>query len=267
MRHHVDGRLHLSELKAMDACPALYKYACEHARTMTRPMVVGAIADSIVFGNKGYAIYPGKVRNGREWDAFREANTGKTICLQSEYDDAAGAAQAVLADPVAAPLLAGCEFQRVIQWESMGVPCASGIRGERGGIDAINLRTGAIYDLKITADVEPEALAKHAWRMWWHAQGAWLVDGWNSGAGWVENAKPFMPRSSAFSLICVRSSPPHLVTVLNVPPDILDEGRRSIRLWMERYVACEAVNEWPSYTQTPIDMIKPEWMTGGLGDE
>jgi hypothetical protein len=258
MRHPTDNRVHFSELKAFARSPAHYRYACTRARDMTRAMTVGAISDSIVFNTPDrIAVYPGKVRSGGEWSRFQRDHEGKTICIQSEYDDASGAAEAIIRDPVAAPILAECEFQRVVQWEQMGLPCASGLHGERGGIDAINLRTGAIWDVKIVGvDCDPAGLAKHAWRQWWHAQGAWLVDGWN----WESTSN--IPESSAtsFGLICAEASPPHCVTVLRLTPAALDHGRRSVRLWLERLKSCEASDSWPGYVQSEAEMDVPEWM-------
>ena len=156
--------------------------------------------------------------------------------IQSEYDEGLASARALLADPVAGPIIRRSQHQVVLQWEYDGVPCASGIEGERGGIDCLDRETGTIWDVKSTNDVEPEALSRHAIRRWWHAQLPWLVDGYGRG---VQRA----------GLICVESSPPHVVTVLRVPERILDDGRKSIRLWIERYKACAAANEWPGYLQ------------------
>jgi hypothetical protein len=256
MRHPTDNRVHFSELKAMAKSPAHYRHACIHARDMTRAMTVGAISDAIVFRTpERVAIYPGKVRSGAEWSSFRNANPGKTLCIQSEYDDASGAAEAILKDPVAAPILSECEFQKVVQWEQMGLPCASGLHGERGGIDAINLRTGEIWDVKIVGvDCDPVGIVKHAWRQWWHAQGAWLVDGWNA----VDNGRAVTVTS--FGLICAEAVQPHCVTVLRLTPAAIDHGRRSVRLWLERLKACEASDSWPGYVQSEAEMDVPEWI-------
>ncbi len=257
IRHPADGRVHFSELKAMSDCPAMYAHACQHARDMTRPMTVGAIADCLVFGNRGYAIYPGKVRNGGQWDEFRAAHPDEIKCIVSEYDDAAGAAEAVLRDPVAKELMAGCRFQDVIQWEAYGLECAAGVRGERGGVDA--WRSGIVLDLKVTADVEPDALAKHAWRMLWHAQMAWYLD----GLAWCRDAGVYGERARVPSeavIIAVRASAPHLVTCLPISARALEIGRQSISLWAEKLRACEATGQFPGYVQgLAPELEPPEW--------
>ena len=264
-------------MKQMARSPAHYRYACEHAKDPSRAMTVGAVGDAIVFGTPDrIAIYPGPTRRGKEWDAFKALNPGKTIAIQSEVDDATGAAEAILRDPIAGPILAECETQIVIQWEQMGLPCASGIVGERGGIDALHRGTAGpnkngflptIWDVKcVGVDVDPEGLAKHAWRQHWHGQLAWLVDGWNAAilCGDVE-VKGAVPVECA-GLICVEANPPHCVTVMRCTPEALDHGRRSIRLWLERLAACEAEAErnpryvWPGYVQTIAEMGVPAWL-------
>lgn len=251
MRHPADGRIHFSELKQHAKSPAHVRLACERARDMTRPMVVGSITDDMVFsGGRNVALYPGKVRNGKEWEAFKAANPGKTLCIQSELDDAMGAAEAVLRDPVAARYLDGCEFQRVMQWEAYGLQCAAGIAGERGGFDALHTGKEYIADLKITSDTEPDALSRHAWNMLWHVQGAWYLDG----------ARALAIRARRFVLICAEANPPHNVTVLEVPDALIENGRKSLTHWTERHRACEAAGTWPGYVQAPVEMAIPEWM-------
>ena len=91
MRHPTDNRVHFSELKQMARSPAHYAHACEHAKDPSRAMTVGAVGDAIVFGTPDrIAIYPGPTRRGKEWDAFKALNPGKTIAIQSEVDDATG---------------------------------------------------------------------------------------------------------------------------------------------------------------------------------
>jgi PDDEXK-like domain of unknown function (DUF3799) len=254
MRHPADGRVHFSELKQHSRSAAHVAHAVSRARELTRPMVVGGVADCIVFGGRGVAVYPGKVRSGKEWEAFKAAHHGHYLPIQSEYDDAQGAAEAVLAHPGARDLLDhGAEYQRVMQWDSWGLPCAAGIPGERGGFDVLNSRHPKrrpyIADLKITASTEPEELSRHAINMHWVAQGAWYLDG----------AHALSIEAVDFFLIACESSPPHVVTVLRLTPEALALGRRLLSKWTEQHRACEAAGVWPGYVASDVDMIMPEW--------
>jgi len=264
MRHPIDNRIHVSELKAFAKSPAHYAYACSEARTVTRPMRVGAVADALVFGDRGYAVYPGKSRNGKEWETWEAANAGRIMCIQSEFDDAAGAARAVLSDPVAAALLEGGQYQLALQWDAYGLPMAAGIPGVRGGVDLVGpgrkLTDGEpfVADLKIT-DSEPFALARHAWKMMWHAQLAAYLDacealGVDAGGG-------FTPRRGY--IIACEPNPPHVVTVLPVSAKAIDHGRKSLHVWAERLRQCERDDRWPGYVDGMADeMWVPEWERG-----
>lgn len=254
MRHPADGRVHFSELKEHKGCPANVAYATKHARELTSPMIIGGVTDCIVFGNRGYAPYPGKVRNGAQWEAHKEANPGQYWPIESEFAKAQGAADAVLADPVARSLLEGCEFQRVMQWEAYGLPCAAGIAGERGGFDAIHSSKGYIADLKVTASTDPEEFMRHARRMFWPEQGKWYLDG----------AEYLALGAKDFWIIGVESGPPHNVTCLKLTPALLNLAGRRIRLWAERHRACEEAGQWPGYVQGPVDFDVSEWdLTSG----
>ena len=248
IRHLADNRVHLSELKEMRRSPAHYRHACLTSREITRPMRVGFVTDRLVFGGGGYETFAGPTRSGPAWRlALSLMPPGVMLVTAPEAEDAAGAAAAVLADPVARAALEGCEYQRVAQWSAYGLDCASGIAGERGGFDAIG--HGAIYDLKTTASADPRELGRHVLRMCWHAQGAWYVDGARALGYDVER----------FALICVEAQPPHVVTVLRLPAAMLDLGRRSLRLWTERLRQCDEADVWHGYVQSETECEVPEW--------
>jgi hypothetical protein len=255
VRHPVDGRVHISELKEMRRSPAHYKYACESAREVTRPMRVGFVTDRLIFGGAGYEVADTDSRASREWKAAVKAcPPGVMLVTSPEYDDASGAANAVLADPVARAALTGCQFQRVLQWTAHGLDWASGVEGVRGGLDA--WKDDLILDLKTTASADPDELARHVLRMGWHAQGAAYIDGAQY------NGIP----ATRFALICVEAQPPHVVTVLRLPPAILDLGRRALRLWTERLRACDKTGEFPGYVQCEVDCEVPEWAFGAASE-
>lgn len=249
MRNPVDSRVHFSDLKLHSHCPAMVAWSTAQRKEPTRAMTVGAVADALVFGQRTVAVYPGR-RTGSDWLLFEAAHRSDVVCIQSEYDDAKGAADAVLADPVAHVLMAGCLTQTVLQWESHGLPRATGIAGDRGGVDAFIdcERRQYVLDLKIT-DSEPETLSRHALRQLWHAQLADYRQGLRANGHAIDDAY----------LIAVRPTPPHLVTCLRVPEHVLGVGEKLIAKWSDAHRACELSGQWPGYAQAPIDMIVPEW--------
>ena len=114
------------------------------------------------------------------------------------------------------------------------------------------VRPGApfVADLKVTSSTEPYDFSVHAWKMLWHAQLAWYVDGIVANGGRCDQAL----------LIGVESNPPHNVTVLLVPPDLIKDGRKSIALWSEKLRACDASGVFPGYVQRGQVMCRPSWV-------
>lgn len=260
IRNPFDGRVHFSELKMMAKSPKHYAHACAEAKEVTRPMIVGALGDCIVFGNKGFAVYEGNgskaVRNGEKWEQWSAAHRGLIQCIPSEFADAKGAAQAVKDDENAAQLLLGCDFQLPLTWEANGLDRASGIPGVRGGLDAINVKGCAlsdfrpyIADLKITSDVEPSALSRHAWKMLWHVQ----------GADFMQAAKALGMPAERYYIIAVEANAPHDVTILEVEAENLEYGDRSLAAWSERLRQCDKTGVYPGHTRRIEALERPEW--------
>jgi hypothetical protein len=244
IRNKQDGRVHISELKEFSLSAAHYREACLKSRVASRPMVVGAAVDRMVFGGK-VVLYPGKARAGGEWREFQLENDGAVICIESEYAEAAATARCVQMDPVAGPLVRdkANEFQRVMQWEAHGLECAAGIAGAggRGGFDILNQRESCILDLKASADAEPGRLMRHAARMFWHCQGRWYLDG----------AQALSLDATRFKLI-VAEVGGLACTVLDVTPRKLEGAAKLIRHWTENLRACDASGEFPGYCQSEV---------------
>ena len=289
VRHHADGRVHFSDLKQFADTPADYRYSCEHESDTTPAMELGALTDAIVFGLP-YAVYDlnakgdhvkNPVRSGEQWERFLALNAGKLICIPSQLAKAKPAAQAVLDDKVAGPLVRGCQYQVALQWQSHGLDRASGIPGVRGGIDILNANPGReqnggrpyIADLKHSFTVEPDELSKHAWRMHWHVQAAdfieaaeqnGLVQTGGSQASAIADLdhvlRPAASRGVDYKIIAVRQEPPHIVTVMRVPDPVLEEGRKSLAFWSERLRACDESGRFPGYVEHEVEMTIPDWV-------
>ena len=71
-------------------------------------------------------MYPGPVRRGKEWDAFRATHQGAEIITRSEMADAEAIADGLRSDRLAMTYLGGTHELK-IQWEWCGVPCSGAI--------------------------------------------------------------------------------------------------------------------------------------------
>ncbi len=203
--------IRFSALKQFAKSPAHYAAHLRQEQATTGAMDIGSAADLMILGTQRVVAYPGPVRRGKEFEAFKAANSDALIVTQAEYVKANGIAQAVLDAPVAGLLIAG-ERQRTIEWKMNGREC-------RGTPDIINHYARRITDLKTSETSDPR---RFPWKMRnfaYHAAMAWYLDGLQLAG---------LDVSEAF-LVAVEQAPPHVVTVFRLTEHVLDLGRRLYR--------------------------------------
>lgn len=229
--------VHFTHLKQIARSPAHYLASVQQGFD-SPTFRFGRLVHYRVLGGT-YAIYEGE-RRGNAWKDFVAANADREIFTRKEVDDAEPIAKAVREHPIAGPLLVGeCELD--VSWQYMGRACSS-------RLDVLNRKERRLVDLKTAQTTEPERFAYASRRYSYHAQGAWYSD----AAAYIK-----APVDEVF-LVSVETDPPHAVTVFRFTPRLLQEGRKLCRLWMERLLQCEAVNEWPAYTQSVVDLDVPD---------
>jgi hypothetical protein len=256
------GPLHFSTLSRMARSPAHVRHAMVAStdRETTRDMRIGVIVHHIVCGahkRRPLVRYPGEERRGGDWKLFerstKAANALTEIVTEREWAHAEPIACAVLADPVAAPLILGSRREVALEWEDAGIKCAT------DGIDGVNDAKRAIWDLKFTGtSAEPASFSRHGSRMGYHAQMAWMENAAHQNG---------IPTDGGVYLIAVEDVEPHVVTVLRCGPDVLAAGRKTYVKWMERYRQCLENDSWPGYAQGIADFELPAWLDEGEGEE
>ncbi len=238
--------VHFSDLVCFADSPAHFRAALNLRRKVTPQMLRGTLVHQLVLGphrTKTVVLYEGEERKGKAWADFKAAHKGEEIALQSEWDDAKCIADAVLADPVARLILDGARREVGMSWESGGIKC------ETDGVDIVN--GGIIGDLKITHCTQPRRFSRHAIDSWWHAQLAFYEEGANANG---------ITSGRGLYAVGVEPVPPYAVTVLKMPPETIEHGRKSCVKWLEKLRACRDNDHWPAYTQTVESCDLPEWM-------
>lgn len=249
-----EGYLHWSDLKLIGKSPAHYKYGVTQVRPMTRPMRVGDAVDAIVFGHKRLVIYPGKTRNGKEWDAFEAKHADASIVIESEFEEAEGAATALINSAPARLFTSGWRrelFQVALEGELLGIPIKT------RGVDVLDPGFGRLIDAKCTHDVEPHHFSRHAWSMDWHTQLEL----------YAELAAQNGIEVRELGLVGVEASPPHVVQVLVIPDDVRQQARKRLRALIERLKSCLDANAWPGYSQIAEPMDLPRWLEDEESDD
>ncbi len=254
---HEDGTCHFSLLKRMALSPAHYRVACETPIETTRAMRVGTVAHNIVLGPRlarPLIRFDGDTRTTKDWKAFvLEQPPGAEIVTAPEWADGEAIARAVMADPVARPLLEGQRFEVPLKWTDGGIECAT------DGVDVIGgLLGGYLADLKTTSSTEPDKWKRHAWNRHYMSQLAF----YEAGA----KANGFKTDRGLF-IIGVEATAPFAVTVLKLSNQMVEQGRKCVALWLERLRACEESDFWPTYVQSIVDFDLPAWVPQADDDD
>lgn len=229
--------VHFTHLKQIERSPAHYRAAV--AKGFDSPSLrFGRLVHYRVLGGT-YATYEGD-RRGNAWKDFAGENADREIFTRKEVDAAEPIAKAVREDPLAGPLLVG-EHELDVLWQNMGRSCSS-------RLDVLNRPLRRLVDLKTATTTEPERFKRASRNYGYHAQAAWYSD----AAAFIK-----APVDEAY-LVTVETDPPYAVTCFRFTSRMLLVGHKMCRLWMERLLQCEAVNDWPAYAQSIVDIDVPE---------
>jgi hypothetical protein len=228
-----------SRLKNMARSPLHYWQSCQFSDDDSLARRLGSGVHALVF-DQPHAVFTGKVRRGKAWDAFKAEHDGVAIMNLREHRRARAIADAILRHPVAHDLMfgAGAVIEQPIDWEWLGRACSS--RPD-------SLASIRITDLKSTASSEPSEFTRQALRMHYHAQLAFY-----------EMAAGAAPEPRAHYLIAVEQKLPHAVTVFQLTAAALELGQKLCRVWMERLLGCEKSNDWPEYVADVIPLDVPD---------
>lgn len=202
-------------------------------------MRIGSGVHGLLLGEPVVA-YPGKVRRGKEWDAFQSEHTSATILTIKEHDRARSIADAVRANSLALQVLTSGECEQTIHWEWMGRACRS-TPDVRGIL--------SIGELKTTKCAEPDRFVREAIVRAYHAQQAFYRLAMEA-AGYG--------RARRVNMVAVESLEPHAVTVLQLTDRALEQGEKLCRGWMERLLGFEAANVYPGYLETIGEFDVPD---------
>jgi exodeoxyribonuclease VIII len=229
-------------LKQMGRSPAHCRHAilCDHDDPSLAKRL-GSGVHSLILGGPKLLVYPGKVRRGKDYDAFVESNPGALILSRSEYETTQRTAESVRKDKLASQVLfaQGSVYEQTINWDWLGRSrrCTPDVRSD-----------SHLVELKTTQNGSPDRFKWDALKFGYMSQ---LADYSNA----IETSKGYAPRD--VYIVAVEKKPPYVVSTYHVSPRDIEIGARQCRTWMERLLACEAVNVWPGYCSSIQDLEMP----------
>lgn len=245
--------VHFSSLKWMDTSALHYHRAATEAKAPTPAMVLGSITHAAILtpGDPvGVAVYDGKRRAGKEWDAFEQANGHLAIVRRDELETSRAMRAAALANKHARALLSDGEAEVTIQWTEHGLNC-------RARVDW--LRPNGLVEVKTTRSIHPRAFASECAKRAYHVQLALYYRALNAAG----IAQEWLPH-----VIAVENVAPFDVAVYQVGFDTIEAGERKADEWLRAVAACVKADEWPGVGGGEVLELKlPNWaLSDGLPD-
>lgn len=238
-------RLNISRLKRARISPLHYRADVRHE---TKPLALGTLAHLLTLeperADGQVAVWDGKVRRGKEWDAFQAEHAGCIIATAAEVEAALTMAEAVRNHPVAASYLQHGMAEATLLWEMGSRKC-------KGRVDWLDQSTDTIVDLKTAAEIDPRSFGRAVLRYATDLQLAFYADGYTAITG----------RTPRVVVIAVESKPPHDVIVYRVPDSVIARGRAEYWRLLDLLTTCEASGQWPGQAADEVELELPVWAT------
>ena len=212
-----------------------------HAATF-EPHKLVTYLPGIFTDKKGKTRPHGDRRDGEAWEQFKAKpeNVGKVIVNRRERAVAEAIASALRNDPLAAPLLFGPSvvLEQEILWAVDGRECSSRPDARKRGVH--------VTELKVVRTGEPEPFLRTAIRSGHHGQVRFY-----DRADAYETGRPFDDPPIDLWVVAVESAPPYVVTTYKLDDTAKIAADRDIHTWWSKLMACEAINFYPGYSQSP----------------
>lgn len=239
--------IRFSHLRAFGVSAAHGRMARTRDTSPTSAMALGTALHKLLLTKEPVVAYPGKVRAGKEYKAFCEANPGAEILTTTDYKKVKKMVASVRANNLAKPLLRGTK-EKTLLFEWFGRKC-------RATPDVLG--KGFIMDLKTCQSSHPDKFPWSARRLAYHAQLAFYRIA----------AREMGRDASNCYIVAVESTAPYPVTVFHITESSLLEGEKCLTLWMERLIQCEEANYYPAYTDALVPMDMPQDIELDFGEE
>jgi hypothetical protein len=193
-----------------------------------------------------YAVFKGKVRRGKAWEAFAAAHAGDTIVSVKEYSKAIAYRDAVRAHWMAQPYLEKGRAEFAIQWrdDETGLPL-------KARLDFLSDSKSAIVDLKGSGSIAYPAFSSTAYKMGYHCQLGFYRWG----------AKCALGLDLPVKIIAVEAEAPHDVTVFDYGEEELDAGLHEARSLLVKLAYHREKNVWPGQYEEELVLQFPTWAT------
>jgi hypothetical protein len=245
----------ISRLKELKRSPLHYKFRLTNPKETTS-LSLGKAAHCAVLEperfSHDYAVWDRRTesgnmapRNGKWWDAFKDANAGKSIITEDEAATAMAIQAAVRSNPDAMRYLTAGDPEVTMQWMLGDLRC----KGRADWLTFIDDEP-VIVGLKTSRDCRPFPFGSQAAKLSYHLQWAYYHDGFES----ITQRTPKMVE------IVVENEAPHAVVVYVIPEDVILQGRDEYLLLLELLATCESTGTWDGPAIGEQTLTLPSWV-------
>lgn len=235
-----------SHLKYLYVSALHYRNAVEGKRKQTSAMSLGTAVHAATLEperfKRDFLVFPGAVRRGKEWEAWRDAHADAVNITAKEQALALQIATSVRSHKDAAPLLVEGLAEEVVTWTDppTGIPC-------KGRLDWVTRNT--VVGLKTARSISMRAFGRQAMDLLYPLQWAMYADAVAAKIG----------RQPAMVEIVVENREPYDVAVYRIEDDVLNIGRALFRELMEKLQRCRATDKWPGIGDEVRALQLPDW--------
>lgn len=181
------------------------------------------------------------------WEAFEEANQGKTILGAADYEMCARIRDAVHTHPYASRLFArGMPERSLFAYDN-----------ETGELikcrpDWLNDEASYMVDAKSCVSASSEDFGSTVFKLHYYLQPAWYERVFLSQFGEA-------PR--AWLWLAIEKSPPYAVNVIpHNDEETIQYGRKKVSQLLDTIRRCRDENNWPDYGMTPGGLVVPGYI-------
>jgi hypothetical protein len=246
--HRHAGSLSHSGAKTILRSPAHFAWEREHPvfkdvfdfGTAAHALVLGVGAPLVV-----HEYDPDKVKSPKATNAWKEQQkavraTGGVLLTPDEYSTVQAMADKLSEHTMAMRLLSDGEPEV----SAFAVDEPTGVL-RRCRFDWFG--PAVLTDYKTAASSEPNEFVRNAVKLKYHTQASWYLD----------VAADLGHSADAFAFVVQEKDPPYVVTVIELPEELVDRGRELNRRALERFRDCTESGLWPGYVPDHIVATPP----------
>lgn len=251
--HADESAISNSYLGRLAKCPANAKVKQEE----TASLLFGRAFHSYVLEGpdafyKQFAVFPKyidrRTKEGKqEHLGFIEANRGKDVISEDDFDTIASMTDSVIRHPFACKLLSEGRSEQSVYWvdKETGLYCKC--RPDR----IPDGDHGVIVDVKSTTDARPKQFLSSVISYGYDRQAGMYIEGYNAVCS---------GKVDAFIFIAVEKTEPYMVATYTLTDTFVEYGKIKFHTLLNLEKTCRENDEWPAYQDAELQELElPSW--------